>query len=255
MTRDYASISPSARQILMVRSQTGLPYAREAATWLYDASEVDKVRAEIDANPDALKRMRHFEIRARSIDQALAARDATCIVELAAGLSFRGLVAKAGTTFVDTDLPDMVKTKREIVAALCPAPPRGYRLEALDAMDGSAVRALVDTLPDGPVTFVNEGLLVYLNEAEKTALCETIRGVLTARGGAWITADVYIRTGTTMYRDVHTREFLAKHDVDGNKFADYAAAEAFFTTRGFAIEARAPSSHAPDHPRETWTLV
>ena len=254
MTRDFTSISESARHILMVRSQTGLPFAREAAVQLYGAGEVDKVRDDINANPDAYKRMRHFDIRARQIDQALAARGATCVLELAAGLSFRGLVSKPGTTFVDTDLPHMVACKQELVDVLCPSPPAGYRLVALDATDGAAVTALVDTLPPGPVTIVNEGLLVYLNEAEKTALCATILGVLRARGGAWVTGDVYVRTESTMYRDAATKEFLAKHDVDGNKFADYAAAEAFFTSRGFAIAARTPSSKDPNHPRETWVL-
>jgi O-methyltransferase involved in polyketide biosynthesis len=254
--RDFTTISPSARNILMVRSQTGLPYAREAAVRLYGETEVNKVADDIAANPDAYKRMRHFDIRARSIDQALAARGATCVLELAGGLSFRGLALcqRGDVTYVDTDLPDMIATKRELVAALCPSVPPGYRLEALDATDATAMTALVDSLPAGPLTIVNEGLLVYLGEAEKTALCATILGVLRARGGAWVTADIYVRTEQTMYRDAATREFLAKHDVDANKFADYAAAEAFFTARGFAIVHRAPSSRDPNHPRETWVL-
>jgi hypothetical protein len=102
---------------------------------------------------------------------------------------------------------------------------------------------------------VNEGLLVYLGVDEKTRLCETVLGVLKERGGAWVTADVYVRTERTMFRDDATKEFLAKHDVDANKFGSYAEAEAFFVSRGFAIAAREPSSRAPDHPRETWTLV
>ena len=75
-----------------------------------------------------------------------------------------------------------------------------------------------------------------------------------ARGGAWITADVYVRSATTMFRDPQTLAFLAHHHVDDNKFVDYADAEAFFVGCGFRIASREPSSADPNHPRETWVL-
>jgi O-methyltransferase involved in polyketide biosynthesis len=258
VTRDYSTISPSAKGLVMVRSQSGLPFAREAAVRMYGEAEVRKVHDDITADQAAYLKMRHFEIRSRSIDRALAARGATLVLELAAGLSFRGLAMaeRAGICYADTDLPDMIATKRELAVSLHPAPLAGdYRLCPLDAMDGPAVRALVATLPPGPLHVVNEGLLVYLDGDEKTRLFATILELLKERGGAWITADIYIPSAPSIARDAATREFLDRHHVDANKFASYADAEAFVAARGFAIAAREPSSRAPDHPRETWTLV
>jgi O-methyltransferase involved in polyketide biosynthesis len=180
------------------------------------------------------------------------------VLELAGGLSFRGLAAceRAGVVYIDTDLPDMVATKRALVDELHPAALAGdYRLIALDATDAAAFAAVIAAIPDGPFAIVNEGLLVYLDRAEKTRLCASVLAALRARGGAWITADVYVRSERTMFRDPHTLAFLAKHDVDNNKFVDYADAEEFFVGCGFAIASRQPSSADPTHPRETWVLV
>jgi O-methyltransferase involved in polyketide biosynthesis len=256
--RDFSTISPSARSILLVRSQTGLPYAREAAVRLFGEAAVAETARQLAADDGARLRVVHFDRRSRSIDAALAARGAACVLEIAAGLSFRGLAmcARAGVCYVDTDLPEMIATKRELVAALAPATLAGdYRMVALDATDAAAFAAVVTTMPAGPVTIVNEGLLVYLDRAEKARLGATILGVLRARGGAWVTADVYVKSERTMFRDPATLVFLARHDVDNNKFDSYDDAAAFFTECGFAIEAREPSSSDPGHPRETWVLT
>jgi O-methyltransferase involved in polyketide biosynthesis len=256
--RDFSTISPSARSIALVRSQTDLPYAREAAVRLFGEAAVAETAKQIAADDGARMRMVHFERRSRSIDAALAARRATSVLELAAGLSFRGLAmcARPEVCYVDTDLDEMVASKRELVAALAPAGVAGdYRVVALDAMDGDAFAAVVATMLPGPVTIVNEGLLVYLDPVEKARLCATILGVLRERGGAWVTADVDVPTGRTMFRDPATRAFVEHHNVDRNKFASYDEAAAFFEGCGFAIEAREPSSADPGHPRETWVLV
>jgi O-methyltransferase involved in polyketide biosynthesis len=277
VARDFSTISPSARQILLVRAQTDLPYAREAAVRMVGEDAVAATGRDIAANPDARLRATHFERRARSIDDAIAARDATLVLELASGFSFRGLelCKRAGACFVDTDLVDVIATKRALVDDMVVEPLAGdYRLVALEATDAAAFAAVVDAMPPGPLTIVNEGLLVYLDRGEKQRLCRTVLGVLRQRGGAWVTADVYVRSAGTMYRDAASRAFLARHDVDNNKFASYAEAEAFFSEQGFAIAARAaPSidlrtasggaarpdesglSIAAGHPRETWTLV
>jgi len=49
-----------------------------------------KVGEEAAASHAVLGRQRHFELRARSIDQALRMRNGTRVLELAAGLSMRG---------------------------------------------------------------------------------------------------------------------------------------------------------------------
>jgi O-methyltransferase involved in polyketide biosynthesis len=255
--RDFSTISPSARWILMARAQTDLPYAHDAAVRLFGAEMVADSARKIAADGGARIRVMHFEQRSRSIDDALAARDARCVLELAAGLSFRGLAmcARPEVCYVDTDLPDTAATKRELVAALAPAGVAGeYRVESLDAMDERAFAAVVAAMPAGPVTIVNEGLLMYLDRAEKVRLCTAIAAQLRARGGAWVTADIYVRSDHTLSRDAATKEFLVRHDVDANKFGSYDEATELFEACGLVVAERSVCVGA-DGLRQTWVLT
>jgi O-methyltransferase involved in polyketide biosynthesis len=259
--RDYSTISPSAKALLLVKAESGLPYAREAARILFgDARE--EAPPENAAGVEA--RRLHFELRARSVDAALDAMGATRVLELAAGLSFRGLARaeRAGVFYLDTDLTDIIASKRDLVAELHPAPVAGtLRLRVLDALDSGAFVAAACELPPGPIAVVCEGLLMYLDAAEKARLAANVRAALVARGGAWITADVYVRTkaeGTAAapYRDAPTQAFLARQRVDENKFDSFEGAAAFFAEHGFLVARQA--SRADEDPwgvRETWILL
>jgi O-methyltransferase involved in polyketide biosynthesis len=110
-------------------------------------------------------------------------------------------------------------------------------------------------MPNGEIAVIHEGLLMYLDEHEKARLAASVRETLLVRGGAWITADVYVRSKTHLLRTAAVEKFLADHKVEENKFADWSAAEIFFTTNGFAIAKRLAPSNDPWRVRETWTLT
>jgi hypothetical protein len=78
-----------------------------------------------------------------------------------------------------------------------------------------------------------------LNTEEKKHLCSTIRELLVARGGCWITADVYIKRTDDMQRAItqSKREaaFFQEHKIEENKFENYEEAEAFFKEQGFTV--------------------
>jgi O-methyltransferase involved in polyketide biosynthesis len=258
-SRDYSSISPSARALLLVKAQTTLPYAREAASILFGEDAVESARRETASSPGAQLRVAHFEARARSIDSALGVLGATCVLEIASGLSLRGLAMaeQRGIFYLDSDLPALASVKTDLVARLHPAPLAGtLRVAALDALDAGAFAGAVGEVPDGPMAIVQEGLLMYLDADEKARLAANIRQVLLARGGAWVTADVYVSApGAQHYRDEGTKAFVEKHRVDANKFASLDAAEAFFAGQGFALGSRISSvSDDPWGVRETWML-
>jgi O-methyltransferase involved in polyketide biosynthesis len=256
--RDFSTISPSARSLLMVKAQTSLPFARQAAELLWGASAVEEAERETVARPWAVGRRFHFEQRARSIDAAIESLGSTRILELAAGLSFRGLdmaARRSDVTYLDTDLPQMAATKAGLVRRLHPEPLKGTLLvNALNALDPEAFRASVDRLPSGSITVVQEGLLMYLDEAEKAGLATNVRAALLARGGVWVTADVYVRSSFQPQRDERTAKFLQEHRVEEKKFADFAAATAFFQSQGFSL-ARGISPEVDPWPvRQTWVL-
>jgi O-methyltransferase involved in polyketide biosynthesis len=261
--RDYSSISPSARALVAMRARTDLPFARRAGELVWGAEGLAAEHARLAALPGSDLRLMHFVQRYRDIDAALEECGATRILELGAGLSCRGLdlASRKTVTYVETDLPAITETKRDLIAALTPTVSDGsqplvgeLRVRALDAMDPAAFAAAVDELPPGDIAIVNEGLLMYLGDEEKARLAANIRAALIRRGGVWITADIYLRVPgrPELGVDDRLKSFLTSHNVDENKFADRVAAEAFFTSSGFAIRRRlSTGSHAI---RETWLV-
>lgn len=253
--RDYSSISPSAKSLLLVKAQSDLPFAKAAAEMLFGEEAVAETATE---DPAAVQRRKHFEHRARSLDTALHEHGAKNILEIASGFSFRGLAmtAHANVTYFDTDLPEMIALKKDLVPRLHSDPLIGtLRVAALDALDANAFRDLVKALPSGEIAVIHEGLLMYLDENERTRLAATIRETLLARGGAWMTADIYVRSETHLLRTAAIEKFLAEHKVEENKFADWTAAETFFDRNGFTIAKRLAPSNDPWRVRETWTLT
>ncbi len=258
MSDRFSTISPSAKALLLVKAQTRLPYANEAARLLWgdDAVEADAQQQAETAGAEA--RRRHFELRARSLDEALADVGATRILELAGGLSFRGLAmaARESVTYVDTDLPELTEIKRTLVAKLHPTPLAGTLVvRSLNALDGGDFDAAVHELPEGALAIVHEGLLMYLDDDEKAQLATHIHRALTARGGWWITADIYVRSETHLVREERTTQFLEKHRVEEKKFADLDAAATFFESNGFSVAKRLVPSADPWRVRETWVMV
>ena len=237
----------------MVRAQTDIPFAREAAVLLFGEAAV--VAAASDPGLDVRKR--HFLLRAESLDEALAAERPSLVLELAAGYSFRGLAtaAREAVVYVDTNLAEVAATKADLVSRLHPGPLRGsLAVRALDALDPLAFREIAAALPPGPIAILHEGLLMYLDNAEKAQLAGNVREVLRARGGAWITADVYVRSDAHLPRDERTQRFVAEHRIEEKKFADQAAAEAFFASQGFVVERRLAPPGDTWRVRQTWTM-
>jgi O-methyltransferase involved in polyketide biosynthesis len=248
--RDYSTISSSAKAVLLVKAQTSLPFAKEAAELLF--GEAARTKAPVDE-----RRKAHFELRARSLDAALEECGIRQILEIAAGLSFRGLAlaANENVTYVDSDLPEMAVIKAKLVPQLHATPLKGtLTLRALNALDADAFRNVVAEIPAGELAIIHEGLLMYLDEEEKKRLAASVREALKSRGGAWITADIYVQSETHLHRDEKLQKFLADHRVEDNKFADWNAAEKFFTDNGFVIEKRHTPNSDSSRVRETWTL-
>ena len=241
-----------------MRAQTGLPFARTAAELLLGSDGVAAAIARLSAIAGAELRSRRFEDRYRSIDTLLSEVGATRVLEIASGLSFRGLALaqREAVFYVDTDLPAMAESKTRLVAALDVGPLVGeLRVRALDALDAVGFRAAVAELPPGDVAIVNEGLLMYLDLEEKRQLASNIRDALVARGGVWITADIYLRgpRDPRIGQDDRLRDFLAAHRVEEQKFDSWVVAEAFFAEAGFAIRRR--HAGGDDATRESWVVT
>ena len=255
--RNYASISQSAEWLALTRATTTIPFARAAAVLLFGEPIVRRAEAAV-ANLGE-QRVGHFERRYRSIDQGLEIVGHRNIVEIGAGLSFRGLAMAQSPEihYLDTDLPELLAVKADLVTRLDHPPLHGtLRLEPLDALTPGALVGAVRRMPAGPVAIVNEGLLMYLDAGEKERLATNIRSILQERTGSrWITADCYVRDGERPTAlDPEVERFVADQRVEEQKFASWESAERFFEMQGFAIERRLnPNDARPI--RETWILT
>lgn len=257
--RDYSSISPSALSLLVMKAASSIPFSKEAAALLWgDTVPSDLADATLVAG--ARSRLRHFESRYRSLDILLHESRCKRVLEIGAGLSFRGLdlARRSDTFYVDSDLPEIVALKTDLVAQLHPEPLIGtLQLRSLDALDRAAFDAVVDGIPSGPLAIANEGLLAYLGDDEKARLAANVHRALCARGGIWLTADVYIRHPKGAAPTVgygRSRKFLEQHRIEENKFADWAAAERFFESHGFSVVTKL-AHRDPRHVRESWALA
>ena len=247
MDKDFTSVSPSAWLLLLMKAETTIPYAKEAVQWLPQPENV--LHFSKEKNLMYWARVLHFEERYLSISNLLDDIKPHNILELSSGFNFRGLDMTERNNnlhYIDTDLPGVVVVKRTIVDKLRPSKNKlsNYELLPLNVLDIDAFKNITRKFDDSPVTVVNEGLLMYLNRAEKETLCRNIRETLGPHGGNWITADIYFRhpMEETKQPGDSFDEFLDKHRVWENMFIDEADARQFFEAMGFTIEL----IHEPD---------
>ena len=243
--KDYSTISPSAKTLLLLKGVTKIPFAREAAALMLEPEPFIPDYERKDFGFWA--RVIHFENRYLSIDELLQDLPVRNILELSSGFSFRGLatVAQYGYYYLDTDLPEIIDQKKQFLTRLQPQEPNpNSKLETLplNALDEKRFLELTDHFPPGNIAIINEGLLMYLGLEEKRKLCGIIREVLEKRGGYWITADIYVKTGTAssgLKINDELEQFLEQHKIEENKFDSLEAAEAFFRSEGFVIDKEA----------------
>lgn len=242
--RDYSSISPSAKVLLLLKGRTTIPFAREVASLV--ATDHSDLPPMDEQTPYFWGRMVHFENRYRSIDQLLEGLPVKNILELSSGFSFRGLdrVLREDCHYIDTDLPEMIAAKKPFLEQLAAGAAYAGRLEMepLNALDETAFQQVVRHFPEGPVAVVNEGLLMYLGVPEKIKLCSIIRKVLEERGGYWITADIYIKRemeDPNIQVNDPLNRFFEQHRIRENMFDDFEHAAVFFKEQGFVVDKEA----------------
>lgn len=248
MNRDYSSISPSAKSLLLAKSLTDIPFVADAVKLIYGNNALEHL-SNRDFDEVFLKRLVHFESRYLSLDSLLFASGSLNILEISSGYSFRGLdlVLRHPTIYyLDTDLQGIIDIKKDLVERLIVEEKLNLkgklRTEALNVLNEDAFLNAINQIPLGPISIINEGLLVYLNTEEKISLCKTIHKSLKQRGGYWITADVYVkRPALKIENNDHFSQFLEAHHVEDNKFESFEQAEHFFLEQGFKLITKATS--------------
>jgi len=240
--RDFSSVSPSARWLLLLKGYTTIPFARKVAELLeYPDTYI----------PDFKKRDYTFwastlglENRYWSIDKLLNELTVKNVVEISSGYSFRGLefTRRKVVHYIDTDLPDVIAVKNEFIKSLAKDGLNNngtLELLPLNALDATGFHEITGRFHQGEVAIVNEGLLGYLNKREKEELCTIIHDILMERGGCWITADILLknkeaRLGLEFNDEI--KKFNEQQHTEDNSFGSFHEAEMFFKGMGFVID-------------------
>lgn len=182
-----------------------------------------------------------FESRFKAVNRILDERGATQVLELAAGLSPRGMdFARRGVMYVEADLADSTILKREIVNSVLGQLPANLRLCPASVLDRDEFLACCSNFSRAAVTVTTEGLLRYLTFDEKTSLAANVRELLSTHGGMWITTDIHLRQWALrrapIRREVET-ERLGRN-LEPNYFNDLHHAQSFFEGCGFVVESQ-----------------
>ncbi len=109
------------------------------------------------------------------------------VLELAAGLSARGLRWAEGVRYTEVDLPHVVVLKRQCLEGAGVVLREGHALIGADLREGGAeALELGALLTPGAATLIAEGLLMYLTPDEQRGLWRRAVGALRGRGGVLI---------------------------------------------------------------------
>ncbi|HWV66927.1 hypothetical protein [Chitinophaga sp.] len=252
MENPHSKISPTAKMAAYWKSLSDIPFSKEIAVALQAEQTTlqslgDNINAMASFSPLIL------EARYKSIDAALMKSGAQHVMELACGLSPRGLqLAAAGIQYIGTDLPEILDESRPVINSIGwrqGLPMQHIHFQAANVLDKVQLENAAGHFHGKVFDICNEGLLMYLNVGEKKVMAANVHGLLKASGGCWITNDV-------LFSDIRKQLFAALTEgrkelyssvlgniseqvgrsITANDFADEAAAMSFYEAAGFDIE-------------------
>jgi O-methyltransferase involved in polyketide biosynthesis len=248
MKESYEKISPTAKLTAYLRTFSDIPFAKEIAA----ESGAEKAYLELtDESAKSMVRLApYWEARYKATNQIIVEHGITQILEIAAGLSPRGLEMTRDPKIICmvTDLPQILEEEKMIVDRIL-AKSNNHRsnlyyrtVNALDKENLSAAMAVFKD--DRTIAIIAEGLLPYFSRREKETLADNIRPLLKRYGGIWIATDVqtkqYLQKVSQIAENTGKRVASVSNstgtDLESNLFIDDADIEQFFNKAGFRME-------------------
>lgn len=236
---DFRRVSVTALIPAFARGEyTTIPWAREMSAVLRDrgAALPDGPWREYGAFASI------FDARFRAVTRLIEEKAATQVLELAAGLSPRGIeLASRGIVYVEADLAESTALKREVLTAMLGSVPQNLHLCPASAVDRAQLLSCCVPFAAGqPVAVTTEGLLRYLTFEEKARVAANVLEILRRYGGWWITPDIHLRSlaqrQTPAQREAELKTL--GRDLNQNYFEDLGHARQFFERCGFAVDSR-----------------
>jgi len=240
----FDKISPTALMVAYRRSLSDIPYSSDILEELKSDSLLDKVDDSL-LRPDLAPQI---EARYKIVDLYLHNSGAKQILELASGLSPRGIIMSENQSinYVELDLPAMLDEKIKLINRLrtkdkiSDMPNLKFSPGNVLDMD-DLLNATSGFDPSQKLAIINEGLMRYLTMDERATLAKNIHKLLTIFGGIWITPDISLKRifENEEIRDAeHTQKVsnMTGIDIASNRFEDKQHAQYFFEGFGFRVE-------------------
>jgi len=231
-TDAFEQISQTAFMTSLARQFTDIPYTKEIARFV-EAQRAARFAVILEA-------------RYKAINQMMKQYPFTQILELASGFLPRGLTLSADPqiTFIESDLPVMVRNKEQLAQQLVGTRPNLHFLE-IDATSrpNPLFQCNAYFKAEQPVLALCEGLLMYLTMDEKIQVCANVRELLQQYGGVWITPDFTSTMGLresqqenpALQQQLQTLTKLTGRSLSDNAFASLDEVRQFAHEQGFRL--------------------
>lgn len=192
-TATYQKISPTAKMTAYWKAQSDIPWTREIADDV-GAKQAALQLTESDAPSLASYSVLIMEARYKSINDAIEKTGLDNILELACGLSPRGLeLAAKGCHYVGSDLPGISAEVFPVICEIAESenlPEEKLQLHPVNILDKDQLNDVACYFGEKSFVICNEGVLSYFNRQEKAKAAENIHDLLLQTGGVWITTDL-----------------------------------------------------------------
>jgi O-methyltransferase involved in polyketide biosynthesis len=259
MAHDFAKISVTAKLAAHMRAFSDIPYAADIADLTRARAAFDQLLRDHTLRPEDLTFYApFFEARHKSIGAMIQRARIGQILELATGLSPRGLELTADPKYyvVETDLDEILAEKRILLADLQRRHRldvrNNHRLAAANALDLDQLLAAANYFKSSQrLLVVHEGLLQYLSSSETEHVARNIHHLLSRFGGMWVTPDFSLKSDATHATEAQTlfRSIVA-HATDrtlyNNAFDSIEHLREYFRGLGFQVEVFNQLYLAPD---------
>lgn len=222
------------------RTFTDLPFAKEIFEILQRTNPMSDEAME-RAGMSGRNLIPFFEARYLMTDKIIAEGGFTQIVELASGLSGRGMhmTQNPAIDFIEVDLAEKIALKQKIVAQIAPHRSNLHFIPG-NVTEGSTFQSIAYLLRGEKTVIECAGLLRYLSRIGQRFAGAYIWSLAKMHGGIWITPDLEFReyelatpAGRERYEKMATETGI---DVRPNLFEDLTDAVTFFEDLGFGVK-------------------
>ncbi len=259
MPISFEKVGLTAQLAAYMRQFSDIPFAADVADLLHSREVFENLLQGHGMKPDDLLWYAPiFEVRYKSVTAAIQRSGCHQVLELASGLSLRGLVMTqdSDVSYIESDLAGISAEKAQLIAILrdryALADYHNLSFPAVNAVEMSQLREAVKALrPHAPLAVVNEGLFPYLSPAEMQAVAHNIHELLIEFGGCWITPDLSIKAEVARVSEQQRKFRLivsaaTERNMYNNAFESLDQLEAFFDKLGFKAVVSNPLDDVPE---------